>query len=90
MVLDPSKISKELVNYFNVCLNNYETSHHTTQIEMLQNILKIITDEDNKLLNKPLTMEEVKIALFSINLEKSLGPDGFQAFFYQKCWDIIG
>ena len=35
-------------------------------------------------------MEEVKMALFSMNPDKSLGPDGFQAFFSQKCWEIIG
>ena len=90
MVSDPLKISEELINYFNDCLNNYETSNHSSQLEILQNIPKIISDEDNKLLNKPLTLEEIKSALFSINPDKSPGPDGFQAFFYQKCWDIIG
>ena len=25
-----------------------------------------------------------------MNPDKSPGPDGFQAFFFQKCWDIIG
>ena len=71
-------------------LNNYEGSNRTTQDKLLKVIPKIVTTEDNKVLNKPITLEEVKSVVFSINLDKSPGPDGFQAFFFQKCWDIIG
>ena len=53
-------------------------------------ILKLITIEDNKALNKPITLEEVRMIIFNMNPDKSPGLDGFQAFFYQKCWDIIG
>ena len=84
MVSNPAKINEELINYFQDCLNNYEVSNQTAQMEMLRSIPKIISDEDNKLLNKPLTLEEIKATLFSINLDKSPGPDGFQALFFQK------
>ena len=35
-------------------------------------------------------MEEVKTVVFNLSPDKSPGPDGFQAFFFQKCWDILG
>lgn len=28
-------------------------------------------------------------AVFSINKDKSLGPDGFSSLFYQECWEIV-
>lgn len=82
MTSEPSKINEELINYFQDCLNNHETSDLNTQIELLQNIPKIISDEDNRSLNKPFSLEEIKVALFIINPDKSPGLDGFQAFFY--------
>ena len=57
---------------------------------MLKEIPKVLSIEDNKFLNQPISFEEVKQVVFKLNPEKSPGPDGFQAFFYQKCWDILG
>ena len=57
---------------------------------MLKSIPKLIIDEDNRFLNKPFTLQEVKTALFNINPDKSPSPDGFQTFFFQQCWDILG
>lgn len=57
---------------------------------MLRTIPKVITNEDNKFLNKAFMLEEIKEALLSLNPDKSPGPDGFQAFFFHKCWNILG
>lgn len=57
---------------------------------MLKKIPQVVTAIDNQFFNKPVTLEEAKRALFSLSANKSPGPDGFQAFFFQKCWDIIG
>ena len=57
---------------------------------MLKFIPKIISSEDNKELNKLITLDEVRSVVFNMNPEKSLGPDCVQAFFFQKFWDIVG
>ena len=57
---------------------------------MLEVIPKVVSLKDNKLLNKPITLEEVRLVVFVMNPDKSLAPDGFQTFFNQKCWDILG
>ena len=57
---------------------------------MLEFIPKLVTMENNKNLNRPITLEEVQTVVFSMSPDKSPGPDGFQAFFFQKCWDILG
>lgn len=37
-----------------------------------------------------LDKEEIRATLFKIHLLKSLGSDGFHAFFYQHNWQIVG
>lgn len=78
------------MSHFQNILNNLESSNKLAQDKMLKNIPSIITKEDNKTLNKPISMEEVKVAIFSMHPDKSPRPDGFYAFFFQKCWEIIG
>ena len=43
-----------------------------------------------RMLDVPLTNEEIKIAMFSIGGLKAPGEDGFQAIFFQKCWETVG
>ena len=57
---------------------------------MLKFIPKLVIAEDNKNLNRPITLEEVRTMVFNMSLDKSPGPNEFQAFFFQKCWDILG
>lgn len=87
---NPIEIIGIFVDYFKDILNNYESSNQVTQGEMLKAIPKVITIEDNKSLNKPFSLQEIKTTLFNINPDKSPGLDGFQAFFFQKCSEIIG
>ncbi len=49
-----------------------------------------ITEEHNRFLLSPFTVEEVKNALFSMHPDKSLGPDDMNPAFYQKFWDVVG
>ena len=32
---------------------------------------------------------EVREALFSLHVDKSLGPDGFPTFFFQIYWQVV-
>ena len=49
-----------------------------------------VSPEMNQALIALPTDLEIRAALFSINADKALGPDGFSAGFYQSFWDIIG
>ncbi|XP_042969076.1 uncharacterized protein LOC122301760 [Carya illinoinensis] len=35
------------------------------------------------------SIQEVKVAMFSIPVDSSPGPDGFGSGFYRACWDIV-
>ena len=39
---------------------------------------------------KDVSFEEIRRALFSLNPDKTPGPDGLTAAFYQRFWDIVG
>ena len=87
---NPSEIADTIVSHFKSLLNNYEGSNREAQDQMFKFIPKLVTEEENKTLNRPITLEEVKTVVFNMSPDKSPGPDGFQAFFFQKCWDILG
>ena len=49
-----------------------------------------MTDDMLEVLSRPYSSEEVKAALFQMGPTKAPGPDGMNAFFYQKFWNIVG
>lgn len=55
--------------------------------QFLSYVPELVTLEDNQRLLRPLTMEEVKLAVFQ--LDSAPGSDGFSGRFYQACWGII-
>ena len=79
---NPKLIVETFVSHFRNILNNFDSSNLVPQTKVLEAIPQMITIEDNKILNKPITMEEAKLALFSMNPDKSAVLDRFQAFFY--------
>jgi hypothetical protein len=48
-----------------------------------------LSDEENDLLIAEFTEKEDLYAISQMKLNKAPGPDGFQAEFYQKNWDVL-
>lgn len=57
---------------------------HDTQFD---NILK---EEDKNHFVRPVTRDEVVVALSSIGSSKIPGPNGFSSQFFKFCWSIVG
>ncbi|KAG7532416.1 Endonuclease/exonuclease/phosphatase superfamily [Arabidopsis thaliana x Arabidopsis arenosa] len=57
---------------------------------VLRDVPVMISEDMNQKLSKEISTEEVRRALFSLNPDKTPGPDGMTAFFYQKFWDLTG
>ncbi|KAF7831683.1 reverse transcriptase [Senna tora] len=50
---------------------------------------RVISEEDNLMLRRKVTMEEIKAATFELGGLKAPGPDGFSGLFFQHSWDVI-
>jgi hypothetical protein len=48
-----------------------------------------VSDDENSLLTKLYSEEEVRMAVFQMKHNTTPGPDGFPAEFYQNFWDVI-
>lgn len=49
-----------------------------------------LTTQETAMLAKPVTGQELKEAMWSINPKKATGPNRFTADFFQKNWEIVG
>lgn len=50
----------------------------------------MMSHDDNYFLTSICTKEEIKVVVFDLAPDKSLGPDGYPPFFFQKYWGLIG
>jgi len=57
--------------------------------DILKNIPQLVSEQSNRKLLRPITLEEVKSVVESMNPDKAPGPDGFTARFLTSCWSII-
>ena len=67
----------------------FESSNPEEIEKALAQVPTTITGAMNDDLIAPVSEWEVKLAFFSMHLEKAPGPDGMTALFYQKFWDIV-
>jgi hypothetical protein len=57
--------------------------------EKLENMQTVIFDSDNSQLTKEISEEEIEHAVWSMEPDKALGPDGFSINFYRQLWEIV-
>ena len=80
-------IGEEIVKVFK---EQFNEDRDDREYRMLEAIPSLITQEDNERISNPSTEEEVKVVVFSLNVDNTSGHDGFSGLFFQKCWDTIG
>ena len=83
---DHSAIHQEVVNHFK---GLYEDKP-TVKVELKDIGLAKLPRETKDHIERPVTPEEVKIAVWSCDSKKAPGYDGFNFGFIKKMWDIVG
>ncbi|KAK1281785.1 hypothetical protein QJS10_CPB22g00804 [Acorus calamus] len=84
IVCEPNQVKQYAIHYFESLLNR---QHHSVIPDLAPSVT--LREDDRHQLNKPVSAEEVRLALFSMKPLSSPGPDGFSARFFQHFWHII-
>ena len=83
------EIEEELNHYFAEILNEdlHDRERDIAQITWL--IPPSVTREDNDMLVKPVSMQEVEEVVNQMALGKAPGLDGFTSNFFHHFWDMV-
>ncbi|KAF9623255.1 hypothetical protein IFM89_000744 [Coptis chinensis] len=87
LLTDQDEIGDLLVQQYT---EKFKKVNHELDMELISMVPCVISYEDNLELIKFPTAEEIKEAVFYLHVESAPGLDGFNGFFYQKCWKIVG
>ena len=86
-----SQISNEAISYFQNLIGTKDARVVGCTQDFLEEIIKIVLPEDAAtVLSQPITPEEIRSSMFSINGDKAPGPDGYTACFFKTAWSVVG
>eukprot|EP00253_Pinus_taeda_P028731 PITA_28731 len=67
--------------------NNLDRDQHIKEI--IKNIPRMVSREDNFKLNKPVIEAEVSTVIKDVQNGKATGPNGFNVDFFKACWNVV-
>lgn len=82
-------IEEDFLRYFKKAHQEPSIDRLPAIEKILQNIPKLITEEQNLLLLQPIQMQEVESVANQLKAGKAPGPDGFTSDFFHHFWDLI-
>ncbi|XP_056691809.1 uncharacterized protein [Spinacia oleracea] len=88
-VCDLTSVSAAFLEYYQNLLGTKASSRSHVMIDIVHVGPTLEQLQKDQLL-APVTNEEVKYAMFSINGDKAPGPDGFGSHFFRENWNIVG
>lgn len=86
-IQDSEQIEEMIQGYYK---GLYAKERVETDTNGINGLFPKIEDHKWNIVNRTVSMEEVKEAMMGMAPLKALGPDGFHAMFYQKYWSIVG
>lgn len=82
-------ISLEAIRYFSHLFSKEEPGALVENTSILDCIPKLVSNNMNRNMLKPIVLEELEKVVFGMKKGKALGPDGFPIEFFQEFWEII-
>lgn len=84
-IIEGEKLMEYITDFYKKLFGHADPSSVTLNIQALETISSHEADE----LMKPFSIEEIHSVVFSMEKNKSPGPDGFPIDFYQHFWELI-
>ncbi|XP_071906091.1 uncharacterized protein [Coffea arabica] len=81
------EIGAEAVRYFE---DLFTAQHVASSSTLLNHIPKILTVEENDLLEQVPSEEEIRSTVFAMDGDSTPGPDGYTGKFFTAAWSVIG
>nr|GEV31559.1 hypothetical protein [Tanacetum cinerariifolium]GEV60443.1 hypothetical protein [Tanacetum cinerariifolium] len=85
-IVDGDQVPLAFINHYSTFLGQPGIMDLLELNDLLPNRLSV---GDAESMVRDVTNDEIKEALFSLGVNKALGPDGFSAAFFKETWDII-
>ena len=82
-------IEQELIRYYLELLSKQEDEDQRSRRKINQHIPKLVTQDHNSLLMRPIEREEVEEVVMQMEKGTTPGPDDFMVDFYQFSWDLV-
>jgi ATP phosphoribosyltransferase len=82
-------IETTLVNHFHGIAQEPNQDRTEAIQKIIQHIPRLVTEEQNNNLNKPIAEEEIDQALQEMPNGKAPGPDGFTVEFFKAYWEVV-
>jgi hypothetical protein len=83
------EIENTLVNHFQGIAQEPNQNRSEAIQRIIQHIPKLITEDQNIGLSKPITKEEIDEVVQKMPNGKAPGPDGFIVELFKACWEVI-
>lgn len=82
------QLRKYITKYYKNLFGPPEENNFSMRESRIEDIPQV-SNEENDILTKEFSEEEVKQAIFQMEHNKAPGPDGFPAEFFQVFWEVI-
>ncbi|KAL0448909.1 UNVERIFIED_CONTAM: hypothetical protein Slati_1447300 [Sesamum latifolium] len=90
VLTEQQDVINEFIAYYQTLLGG-ECRHRVIDLCYLRPWARyIISEAEALILVQPITLNEIKLAVFDIDEVKAPGPDGYSSGFFKAAWPIIG
>ncbi|XP_075103594.1 uncharacterized protein LOC142178164 [Nicotiana tabacum] len=79
---DQEQLATTAVDFYQ---KQFTNEGDASEFSLLNNVPSMVTMDQNLVLSRLPTIEEVRAAIFELSGESASGPDGFTGLFYQTC-----
>jgi len=79
-----------LITYYKDILTEHSYGRQHDINVVLQHIPRLASNDQNTVLMRPISFQEVEIVVMNMPKNNALGLDGYTSYLFQTCWIFLG